>query len=389
MPTIIKRPLQNGDVSHVVRFRLGAQRRDLFLPAAYRPSHVVEISINVERLARLVKTGADLDRRTEAFLAEASDDLKERLARVGLLERRERYTLGELWDAYIDDDAGKKISTLKTYETVRKRFFRFFDPAGDPRQVTREQLLKWLDALRAEGYAAASVAGCVQRGKAVFAWAIARGQLTANPFDGIKRGSFVNPTKRVYIPIEWYNRLLDACPSQSWRTLLALCRIGGLRNPSETLLVRWTDVDWAGGRLAVTSPKTEGHEGKGSRVIPLFPELRRELEASFDVAGPDCPYIVDHARGSATNLRTGLQRIAFHAGLEVWPDLFQNLRRSADIDISSRFPAHVASAWLGHSPRVSSEHYLFPTAADYAKANATAVDVPKTVHRAVTKTRPN
>lgn len=375
MATIIKRTLKSGDVSHVVRFRLGAQRRDLFLPALYSRSHVQEIALNVDKLARCVASGGTPDRRTEAFITTASADLADRLARVGLLSRVEVPTLGELWDRYIaDSDGMKKDSTVRTYVTVRARFFRFFAPDEDPRLVTNDRCRAWVDFCSQAGYAVASVAGCVQRAKAVFAWAIRHGFLDANPFDGIKRGSFVNEGKRVYIPMDWYRRLLDVCPSQSWRTLLTLCRVGGLRNPSETLLLRWTDVDWAGGRIRVTSPKTEAHAGKDSRLVPMFPELRAELDRQFEQSESyDSPYVITHARGSATNLRTGLTKIIFLAGLEVWPDLFQNLRRSADIDISSRFPAHVASAWLGHSPRISAKHYLFPTEADYHRAT-TMVD---------------
>lgn len=369
MASIIKRTLKSGDVSHVVRFRLGAQRRDLFLPALYSRDHVKEIAINVDRLARCVASGGSPDRRTEAFLATASEDLAGRLARVGLLSRVEMPTLGELWDRYIADSDGKKDSTVRTYVTIRARFFRFFGEDEDPRLVTNDRCRAWVDFCSRSGYAVASVAGCVQRAKAVFSWAIRKGLISDNPFDGIKRGSFVNEGKRVYIPMDWYHRMLDACPSQSWRTLLALCRVGGLRNPSETLLLRWTDVDWAGGRIRVTSPKTEAHAGKDSRLVPMFPELRIELDRQFEQSESyESPYVITHARGNATNLRTGLTKIIFLAGLEVWPDLYQNLRRSADIDISSRFPAHVAAAWLGHSPRVSAKHYLFPTEADYHKA---------------------
>lgn len=382
MASIIKRTLKGGAVSHVIRFRLGEKRRDLFLPPAYSGPYIKEIAINVDRLAGCVLSGDAPDRRTDAFISTASADLADRLARVGLLTRVVIPTLGELWDRFIAESSAKD-STLRTYQTVRARFFRYFREGDDPRRLTNEQCRAWLDFCSAEGYAEASLAGCVQRAKTVFTWAVRKGVLPTNPFEGVRRGSFVNERKRAYISLDRYHRLLEVCPSQSWRTLLALCRIGGLRNPSETLLVRWTDVDWAGGRLRVTSPKTEHHTGKDSRIIPMFPELRAEIDRQFDESeNYDSPYVVTHARGSAANLRTGLLKIIFHAGLEPWPDLFQNLRRSADIDISSRFPAHVAAAWLGHSPVVSAKHYLFPTEADYAMAVA-PVDENSIVHQIV------
>ena len=58
------------------------------------------------------------------------------------------------------------------------------------------------------------------------------------------------------------------------RLLVALSRYGGLRCPSECLRLRWLDIDSATERITITSPKTEHHNGKGTRVIPLFSELR-------------------------------------------------------------------------------------------------------------------
>ncbi len=190
-----------------------------------------------------------------------------------------------------------------------------------------------------------------------------------NPFEGIPRGSFVNEKKRQFISMEWYLKLLDACPDQTWRTLLSLCRFGGLRNPSETLRLQWSDVNWEKERLKITSPKTEGHRGHESRVIPMFPELREELERQFEQAEPvGCPFVIDHWRDTAANLRTHFQRIIFRAGLTQWPDLFQNLRRSRDIELSSEYPAHIAAEWMGHSPQVAMKYYLFATDDDFERA---------------------
>jgi ribosomal protein S18 acetylase RimI-like enzyme len=71
-------------------------------------------------------------------------------------------------------------------------------------------------------------------------------------------------------------------------------RYGGLRCPSEVLSLRIQDVDLAGGRITVTSPKTEHYRGKGSRVIPLFPELepflREMLYHSLSVPPGGTPF---------------------------------------------------------------------------------------------------
>ena len=178
----------------------------------------------------------------------------------------------------------------------------------------------------------------------------------------------VSKDKEHFVSMPDYRRLLDACPDQEWRTLLALCRIGGLRNPSETLKVKWTDVNWELNRLLVHSPKTEHHVGKDSRIIPLFPELRKELERQFDQAREGAVFVIDHWRDVDKNLRTHFERIIFRAGLEKWDRLFHNLRGSRSNELFSEFPSHVASAWMGQNNKVALEHYLHPREEDFQKA---------------------
>ena len=51
-------------------------------------------------------------------------------------------------------------------------------------------------------------------------------------------------------------------------------------------------------------------------------------------------------------------RIITKAGHESWPRLFQNLRASCETDWVDKYPAHAVAKWLGHSPKVATEHYL-------------------------------
>lgn len=74
------------------------------------------------------------------------------------------------------------------------------------------------------------------------------------------------------------------------------------------------------------SPKTEHHEGKECRIIPLLPERRTYLEQAFDAAEPGTEYVITRYPSANANLRTKLQRIIIKTGLESWPKLFHNLR---------------------------------------------------------------
>jgi integrase len=94
----------------------------------------------------------------------------------------------------------------------------------------------------------------------------------------------------------------------------ALARYDGLRTSSETLLLRWSDLNWEVGKLLVHSPKTEAHPGGESRFVPLFPELAPLLREAFTAAEPGDGFVIAKHRKSGLNLRTHLLRIMAKAG---------------------------------------------------------------------------
>ncbi|MBI3838835.1 MAG: tyrosine-type recombinase/integrase [Planctomycetia bacterium] len=177
-----------------------------------------------------------------------------------------------------------------------------------------------------------------------------------------------NRARDFFVTREMAQRVLDACPDAQWRLLFALSRFGGLRCPSEHLALRWGDVDWEHSRITVHSPKTEHHEGKESRVIPLFPELRVHLEAVFEQAEPGTEFVITRYRDGRQNLRTRLERIIRKAGLTPWSKLFQNLRSTRQTELADDFPAHAVCAWIGNSQAIAREHYLQVTDEHFQKA---------------------
>jgi integrase len=115
--------------------------------------------------------------------------------------------------------------------------------------------------------------------------------------------------------------------------ILGLSRYGGLRTPSETLSLRWGDIDWELNRMSIPEPKVEHHEGRGIRSCPNFPELRPILDEAFEIFGDKSEYVVaaPQYRAAANtamgwknaNLLTELRiengelRIEIHAGRRV------------------------------------------------------------------------
>ena len=195
-----------------------------------------------------------------------------------------------------------------------------------------------------------------------------------NPFRGVKISLKSDKTKIRFITTDMTAMILEACPSQEWRVLFALARFGGLRCPSEVLLLRWSDIHWESGRILITSPKTAKY-GKAERTIPLFPELRQELSDLSELIGvgidvPLSQSVIRQYRSSEQNIRTELMRIAKRAGVPAWRKPFIALRssRRTELERSGKHPNYVLNAWFGHSGQVAEEHYLQVTEDDFAEA---------------------
>lgn len=166
-----------------------------------------------------------------------------------------------------------------------------------------------------ERYADGTTGRAIKRAKQFFR-ATARSKLVpSNPFDDVKPPPMVNESRKQFVDRPTIDRVLQACPDGEWRLIVALCRYGGIRCPSELLPLTWNNVNWERGRFFVRSPKTEHHPGGASRWVPIFAELRPHLEGAFEQAEPGTVFLINRYRDTNQNLRTQLQRICKRAGV--------------------------------------------------------------------------
>jgi integrase len=194
--------------------------------------------------------------------------------------------------------------------------------------------------------------------KVFFGLAVKRKLIVENPFQELEPKSIANKSRQYFLERKDAEKILAACPDAQWRLIFALCRYGGLRCPSEVLALQWSDVNWQQRRILIHSPKTERHEGRESRIIPIFPEILPHLQDVFDVAKPGTRWVITRYRRANQNFRTTFEKIISRAGLKTWPRLFQNLRASRETELASQYPLHIATAWIGNTARVAERHYL-------------------------------
>jgi len=219
----------------------------------------------------------------------------------------------------------------------------------------------------------ATVAGTITKVKAVFNWAVSKKWIAKdqNPLQGVGRGSFVNRKNDRFVTMDEYRRLLDACPCQDWRVVIALVRIGGLRCPSEVLRLKWTDINWEHpARFYVTSSKTQRYAGKEGRVVPLFQELHAELVKLFESESSEgTEFVINRYRDpERSNLGTQFARIVKMAGIQPIPRPFDNMRASRSTEVYAEHGAFYESQWIGHSVRVARDHYLQVREEDFERA---------------------
>lgn len=134
--------------------------------------------------------------------------------------------------------------------------------------------------------------------------------------------------------------------------------------------MKWADILWDQGKIVVPRPKTEHHEGKESRMVPIFPELLPYLKQAFEEAENKTGLVITRYRSTEANLRTQFRRIVEMASLTPWPKIFHNLRASRETELAAEYPIQVVCAWIGNSPTIAARHYLTVTDSDFRKASS-------------------
>ena len=335
-----------------------------------------EIKLKVEALNAAAIAGMSWDGETAKWVSNLTPVLADKLATVGLIPRRrsrESAVLGPFLDAYIARRTDVKTNTRENFEACRARLVGFFGADRQLGDITAGDADAFVLSLR-ERYAAGTVGRAVKRAKQFFQAAVRARLIPENPLADVKGFNHADEGRKFFVDRATAAKVLDACPDAEWRLLFALSRFGGLRCPSEHFALTWADVDWERGRFLVRSSKTEHHEGKGERWVPIFPELRPHLEQAFETAEEGAVYVFPHRRDTTANLRTRLMKIIHRAGLTPWPKLFHNLRASRETELAATYPLHVVCAWIGNSQRIAAKHYLLVTD-DYFQAAQLATGV--------------
>ena len=234
-------------------------------------------------------------------------------------------TLKPFLTEYIAGRADLKPATKIVRGQVIRDLTEFFGESRDVRSISPGDADDFKQWLIGRELAPTTIHKRPQVARSFFHAMRRRKLIDENPFEGVKAAATGIKDRQRFVTREEIARVLDACPNHHWRTIVALARYGGLRCPSKVLSLRWQNVDWEAKRIVVQSPRTEHHDGKANRTIPLFAELEPFLTEAFELAPDGAEYVVDEkfrkaAVGPAgwinANLRTTFQKIVYRAGLQ-------------------------------------------------------------------------
>jgi integrase len=345
------------------------------------------VKSRIEYLIAAKTNGVAPDPETNRWVSSIGDDLHAKLNKhnlVGARTKVEIKTLGEFVVDYISRRSDTKPSTRTLFGNVRRNLLAFFKADRSLDSISASEADDWRRWLAkpvngdepgagGQGLALETVRQRCRIAKQFFRDAVRRNLIAESPFGDMKGVSAKgNRDKDYFVTHREAKAVLSACPDSQWQLIFALSRYGGLRCPSEHLAMRWGDIDWERDRMLVRSCKTEHHEGKATRTIPIFPELRTYLDAVWDEAEEKMEFVITRWRDAESNLRTRLHSIIRAAGLEPWPKAFVALRSTRRTELEELFPSHVVNAWLGHGQRVAERHYLQVTDEHFAKATGEA-----------------
>lgn len=337
---------------------------------------------HIEHLVEVMHRDRPPDKKTTRWLDDLSSDVFDRLAELGLVEPRaiqdHPRTVVAFMRAYIVSrtDWKKSVNHKQSVDHLEAYLGRDV-PLRALTKGDADRFHRWMMEKRK---LSPNTAGQhIKRCRQMMRSAVDDRLIEMNPFQGIRIDLRSDKSKNRFISEADAKALLACCPDQEWRVLFALARYGGLRCPSEVLALRWSDIAWDRGRFKVRSSKTE-KAGKAERIVPLFPELREELDALFAQVQPGMmvpanAYVIQSYRCTEVNLRKALLSIADLAGVERWPKPFMALRssRRTELERSKRFANHVLNAWFGHTEKIADEHYLQTTEDDYKEATDSVI----------------
>lgn len=258
-------------------------------------------------------------------------------------------------------------------------------------EIVQADALRFLRDLRKGGQAPLTQNGTVSAIRFVLRFARDNGDMTVDPFHGIKRGEFpsqkprkefvarvLSKTEIGYLVEDVMSETYLAASDTLFANAVIVTVLTGLRL-SELLGLRWSDVDLVAGRMTVryqlaalkaeetrTSPRLVDLKAGEARSFPLLPAVREALMRQLEhEQGKGLGGLGDFVFTTVTGkpitqdqMKPAVRRAGRNSRLgHIGP---QVLRRSFATAAAHSMPTVEAITFTGHTPEVFEKSYAKP-----------------------------
>lgn len=356
-------------------YGLNGNRPNLKFPATTTKNQIEDFKRNASALILAMQLQRPFTKAEQRWLKDQPESIRGKLRLLGIIvgedPLREERRLDRLTSRHIKAKRNVGEGTIDKLTLNARRLEKFLGADRDIREITDDDAAGYCDwlvskqgldpnssARRALGYA-----------HEFFERAVRDGHCSRNPFKGRDLPKNVKPNedKHHYICPEQTRLLWSVLQCDEDRMRFVLMRYLGLRSPSEMNQLTWADVDWSSNVLTIRSPKLKRYAKKYSRRCPFsHPDVLPVFKEAYARRESDKSQVVE--RIAHAPLTRKVQGWLGAAGLDLWPDLLTNFRRTAVTDACDIWPSHVVAAYFGHSEVISKRHYRMTHDAHAAKA---------------------
>lgn len=377
------RKKRSGVWTLMVQFQ--SVRRQLTLGKISKPQ-ANYFAVKVERLIDFSRNGgASMPSELQSWIETLHRDHKHRLSELGLFGYyTENLTVAQLLKLYLDDyklrtDVTKSTIT-KVASTIRNRFKRIAERRLidiEPRKKSLRmnakailspestKILTDFNSWQRNYLAVATWSRDNKLLRSIGRFAVDRGYCDFNPFDSLPSESMVNSERNAAIPIPLVLDAMDSVLEQDTRLVMALARFSAFRTPSEVRTLKWEHVDFERGQIKIFDSKK-----KQFRTMPIFDRVKDELERQLRLTKGE-RYVASEllrSNSDSDNYNRIKAAIRRSGQKKPWDRLRQNLRSSCENDLLEIFPERLVAVWVGHTVRVSREHYQKQRDSTYTNA---------------------
>ncbi len=331
----------------------------------------------IQDLVDANKSGTPAPAEAAGWLVGLPTAIHAKFAEAGLAQGRMARGLESFCKEAIKEKAGAvSAATAIHYDLALRAACAFFGKDRDISTITTGDALAFNRHLRAGGLAEGTANKRCATMQALFHDAKRHRLIQENPWadKAVPKSSPPAPDEvRVFVHHDDALRIMEELPQPEMRALFAFARWAGTRQ-REPLGMKWEHVRFgtpeAPGHVLIPNDKTKHATGKAWRKCAMFPEVEAALLELQEAAPAGEDYLFPHYRAQGANATTSaLLKAMKRAGVD-YPAPWQNLRRTRATELADRLPAHVVSAWMGHTEEIANAHYRRPTDDHYATAAA-------------------